>query len=133
MTTQPDYARLVLALRNQDTDGSWEDWQFYRSVDPEVFNGGEDDCGCESCYTVNGPRKGARVYGQQAYDDPELTIRQYQTGGDINLCEDCIADSVLGTYQPESVAWGAGCEAYWFAITAEYAAEDHTTSSYGGC
>ncbi|QSL67790.1 hypothetical protein [Nocardia phage P3.1] len=97
-TVPVDFTRLAVAM------GEGEDMSYGRNLDPRIVHKGEYNT-CEGCGGGEAD-KDTIIYGTSVYKDRECTEREYQTGGDVDLCYDCLLANYEAVDSPDE----------WYAI-----------------
>lgn len=122
---RPDYSRIVLGLKAPDDD----QMLFFKSVEESPLDTHPADYACrlcEFCPRQNYLPAGVRTYAQETFEDAALTIRQYQSFGEITICENCIADSILAAFGYQTLGgYDERCEIKFVVHTEEYVKESH--------
>lgn len=92
-TVPVDFTKL--AAHVGEGEGEW----FGKHVNPRVVAAGDYNT-CEGC--GGGPaEKSTVIYGTELYNDRELQDRQVQTGGDVDLCYDCLLANYEAVDSPD--------------------------------
>lgn len=93
--TAPAVDFTKLAVNIGGGEGDW----FGKHVNPRVIAAGDYNT-CEAC--GGGPaEKSTMIYGTELYNDRELQDRQVQTGGDVDLCYDCLLANYEAVDSPD--------------------------------
>lgn len=106
-----DYSRLVLALDEKGGD------PLYCSHEKS------EETLCEICGD-EGPG-----WSSKCFDDPDLLIRQRQTGGDTSYCETCLDNEIFATYD-ETPEYSGTSGRYFVRPEGPLPTP---TRTYGGC